>query len=90
MLYFAHNKKGKGYAPAEESMDKGHATSKFDLTTGKTENKTSNTPTYTNVFSKTLISAAQKDDKIVAVTAAMPDGTGLNLFNKNYIQSCKY
>ena len=81
-------KKGKGYAPAEESVDKGHATSKFDLATGKTENKISNIPTYTSVFSKTLISAAQKDDKIVAITAAMPDGTGLNLFNKRFPSRC--
>ena len=81
-------KKGKGYPPAEKSSDKGHAISKFDMVTGKPEKKISNVPTYTSIFSKALIDAAKKDNKIVAITAAMPDGTGLDLFNKSFPSRC--
>ena len=81
-------KKGKGYPPAEKSSDKGHAISKFDVVTGKAEKKVSNAPTYTSIFSNALIEAAKKDDKIVAITAAMPDGTGLDLFNKSFPSRC--
>ena len=81
-------KKGKGYLPAEQSNDKGHAISKFDLDTGKVKENSSNAPTYTKVFAESLISAAKKDDKIVAITAAMPDGTGLDLFNKKFPSRC--
>jgi 1-deoxy-D-xylulose-5-phosphate synthase len=81
-------KKGKGYPPAEKSSDKGHAISKFDVVTGKAEKKVSNAPTYTSIFSNALIEAAKKDDKIVAITAAMPDGTGLDLLNKSFPSRC--
>jgi 1-deoxy-D-xylulose-5-phosphate synthase len=73
-------KKGKGYAPAEGAPDKGHATAKFDVITGKQHKAPSNAPSYTSVFGKTLVDLAAEDSRICAVTAAMPDGTGLNLF----------
>ena len=73
-------KKGKGYAPAEAARDKGHATGKFDVLTGVQAKAQSNAPAYTKVFAQSLIAEAERDEKIVAVTAAMPDGTGLNLF----------
>ncbi len=73
-------KKGKGYAPAEAARDKGHATGKFDVLTGVQAKAQSNAPAYTKVFAQGLIAEAERDEKIVAVTAAMPDGTGLNLF----------
>ncbi|MDO6480806.1 1-deoxy-D-xylulose-5-phosphate synthase [Shimia thalassica] len=81
-------KKGKGYAPAENARDKGHATAKFDVLTGKQVKATSNAPSYTSVFGKTLVEEAARDDKICAVTAAMPDGTGLNLFAERYPSRC--
>ena len=73
-------KKGKGYAPAESARDRGHATGKFDVLTGVQAKAQSNAPAYTKVFAQGLIAEAERDEKIVAVTAAMPDGTGLNLF----------
>lgn len=73
-------KKGKGYAPAEAARDRGHATGKFDVLTGVQAKAQSNAPAYTKVFAQGLIAEAERDEKIVAVTAAMPDGTGLNLF----------
>ena len=81
-------KKGKGYRPAELAADKGHATAKFDVLTGKQHKAPSNAPSYTKVFAQALIQAAEGDDKIVAVTAAMPDGTGLNLFAERFPQRC--
>ncbi|MDP2494296.1 1-deoxy-D-xylulose-5-phosphate synthase [Shimia thalassica] len=81
-------KKGKGYAPAENARDKGHATAKFDVLTGKQVKAPSNAPSYTFVFGKTLVEEAARDDKICAVTAAMPDGTGLNLFAERYPSRC--
>ncbi len=81
-------KKGKGYAPAEQARDKGHATAKFDVLTGKQHKAPSNAPSYTSVFGQTLTNLAAQDDKIVAVTAAMPDGTGLNLFAERYPSRC--
>ncbi len=81
-------KKGKGYAPAEQARDKGHATAKFDVVTGKQHKTPSNAPSYTSVFGKALVEEAGRDDKIVAVTAAMPDGTGLNLFAERYPSRC--
>ena len=74
--------KGKGYAPAETSADKYHGVSKFDIITGTQQKGTSNAPSYTKVFANSLIKEADKDDKIIAITAAMPDGTGLDLFEK--------
>jgi 1-deoxy-D-xylulose-5-phosphate synthase len=88
MLIHVLTKKGKGYAPAEYSADKGHATGKFDVLTGKQKSAPSNAPTYTKVFAQSLIAEAVRDDKIVAVTAAMPDGTGLNLFAERFPQRC--
>ena len=77
-------KKGKGYAPAEMAADKGHARAKFDVLTGEQKKAASNAPSYTKVFAEALLRAAQEDSKIVAVTAAMPDGTGLDLMAKHF------
>ncbi len=88
ILIHVLTKKGKGYAPAEQARDKGHATAKFDVVTGKQKKAPSNAPSYTSVFGNTLADEAARDDKIVAVTAAMPDGTGLNLFAERYPSRC--
>ncbi|MES2435897.1 MAG: 1-deoxy-D-xylulose-5-phosphate synthase [Pseudomonadota bacterium] len=80
MLIHVLTKKGKGYAPAEAARDKGHATGKFDVLTGVQQKAASNAPSYTKTFAQALIREAESDDKIVAITAAMPDGTGLDLF----------
>ena len=80
MLIHVLTKKGKGYAPAENARDKGHATAKFDVLTGVQAKAASNAPSYTKVFAQSLIAEAEHDPKIVAITAAMPDGTGLDLF----------
>ncbi len=88
ILIHALTKKGKGYAPAEQARDKGHATAKFDVVTGEQKKAPSNAPSYTSVFGKTLADEAARDDKIVAVTAAMPDGTGLNLFAERFPSRC--
>jgi 1-deoxy-D-xylulose-5-phosphate synthase len=77
-------KKGKGYAPAEMAADKGHARAKFDVVTGEQKKAASNAPSYTKVFAQSLIKEAEADSKIVAVTAAMPDGTGLDLFGARF------
>lgn len=84
ILIHVLTKKGKGYAPAEDAADRGHARAKFDLVTGKQQKAPSNAPSYTKVFAECLIAEAQQDDKIVGVTAAMPDGTGLDLFAKHF------
>lgn len=81
-------KKGKGYGPAERARDKGHATAKFDVLTGKQHKTPSNAPSYTSVFGNALVNEAARDDKICAITAAMPDGTGLNLFAERYPSRC--
>jgi 1-deoxy-D-xylulose-5-phosphate synthase len=88
MLIHVITKKGKGYAPAESARDKGHATGKFDVLTGAQAQAASNAPSYTKVFAQSLIREAEGDDKIVAVTAAMPDGTGLNLFAERFPKRC--
>ena len=77
-------KKGKGYAPAETSEDKFHGVSKFNINTGKQEPKSTNLPAYTKVFSDQLIEEAKSDEKIIAITAAMPSGTGLDAFQRQY------
>ncbi|MCA6084815.1 1-deoxy-D-xylulose-5-phosphate synthase [Candidatus Endomicrobiellum agilis] len=82
VLLHVITKKGKGYAPAEEDPVNFHGVGKFDVKTGKIEQK--KTVTYTKVFSDTLIKLAQTDNKIVAVTAAMPEGTGLDKFAENF------
>jgi len=84
ILIHVLTKKGKGFAPAERAADKGHATAKFDPVTGEQKKAPSNAPAYTKVFAQSLIRAAEADDRIVAVTAAMPDGTGLNLFAERF------
>jgi 1-deoxy-D-xylulose-5-phosphate synthase len=84
ILLHVLTKKGKGYAPAESAEDKGHARAKFDVLTGKQHKAPSNAPSYTRVFADSLISEAQRDPRIVAMTAAMPDGTGLDLFAKHF------
>ena len=88
VLIHVLTKKGKGFAPAEQSHDKGHATGKFDPVTGEQKKAASNAPSYTKVFAQSLIAEAERDDKIVAVTAAMPDGTGLNLFAERFPRRC--
>jgi 1-deoxy-D-xylulose-5-phosphate synthase len=76
--------KGKGYAPAESSADKYHGVVKFDVATGAQAKAKSNAPAYTKVFAESLIKEARKDKKIIAITAAMPSGTGLDLFGKEF------
>ena len=81
-------KKGKGYAPAETSADKYHGVVKFDVATGAQAKSKSTAPQYTKVFADALIKEARKDDRIVAVTAAMPSGTGLDLFGERFPNRC--
>ncbi len=88
ILIHAITKKGKGYAPAEFADDKGHATARFDVITGKQKKAPSNAPSYTSVFSETLCKLAAADSKICAVTAAMPDGTGLAKFMERFTSRC--
>jgi 1-deoxy-D-xylulose-5-phosphate synthase len=84
VLIHALTRKGKGYAPAEASDDKYHGVSKFDVVTGAQAKAPSNAPSYTSVFARALVKEAEQDERIVAVTAAMPDGTGLNLFAERF------
>ncbi|MGR3591346.1 MAG: 1-deoxy-D-xylulose-5-phosphate synthase [Limimaricola soesokkakensis] len=88
VLIHAITKKGKGYAPAEAASDRGHATAKFDVVSGAQAKAKSNAPSYTSVFSDTLVKLAENDQQIVAVTAAMPDGTGLARFMDRYASRC--
>ncbi|PJE33916.1 1-deoxy-D-xylulose-5-phosphate synthase [Pseudooceanicola lipolyticus] len=88
VLIHVLTRKGKGYRPAEQARDKGHATAKFDMVTGEQKKAPSNAPSFTGVFGKELLRLAGEDDKICAVTAAMPDGTGLNLFAERYPSRC--
>ncbi|KIC36034.1 1-deoxy-D-xylulose-5-phosphate synthase [Leisingera sp. ANG-M7] len=88
ILIHVLTKKGKGYAPAEAARDKGHATAKFDMVTGEQKKAPSNAPSYTSVFGNELVKLAAKDDKICAITAAMPDGTGLSLMAERYPSRC--
>ncbi|MDA5194030.1 1-deoxy-D-xylulose-5-phosphate synthase [Govanella unica] len=80
ILVHVVTKKGKGYAPAEAAADKYHGVSKFNVVTGAQAKSTAATPSYTKVFADALIDEARRDDKIVAITAAMPSGTGLDKF----------
>ncbi|MBR3192918.1 1-deoxy-D-xylulose-5-phosphate synthase [Bosea sp. (in: a-proteobacteria)] len=84
ILVHVVTQKGKGYAPAEASADKYHGVVKFDPVTGQQAKAPANAPSYTNVFANALIKAAREDEKIVAVTAAMPSGTGLDAFGKEF------
>jgi 1-deoxy-D-xylulose-5-phosphate synthase len=88
ILIHVVTQKGKGYAPAEASADKYHGVSKFDVVTGTQAKGKPNAPAYTKVFAKGLIAQAQEDDKIVAITAAMPSGTGLDLFAEQFPDRC--
>jgi 1-deoxy-D-xylulose-5-phosphate synthase len=84
VLIHVVTQKGKGYAPAEASADKYHGVQKFDVITGKQAKPASNAPSYTKVFAQSLIQEAQADDRVVAITAAMPSGTGLDLFGQAF------
>ncbi|MEO0672298.1 MAG: 1-deoxy-D-xylulose-5-phosphate synthase [Pseudomonadota bacterium] len=84
ILVHVVTQKGKGYAPAENSADKYHGVSKFNVITGDQDKPTPNAPAYTKVFAQALVEEAEDDDRIVAVTAAMPSGTGLDLFGKTF------
>jgi 1-deoxy-D-xylulose-5-phosphate synthase len=84
ILVHVVTQKGKGYAPAEASADKYHGVVKFDVATGAQAKSKSNIPSYTKVFGESLVKEATKDDKIVAITAAMPSGTGLDIFEKSF------
>jgi 1-deoxy-D-xylulose-5-phosphate synthase len=88
VLIHALTRKGKGYAPAEASDDKYHGVAKFDVVTGAQKKSQANAPSYTKVFAQSLIREAEADDRIVAVTAAMPDGTGLDLFGRAFPRRC--
>ena len=84
ILIHVVTQKGKGYAPAEASADKYHGVVKFDVMTGKQEKSATNAPAYTKVFGNALVKEAAKDERIVAITAAMPSGTGVNIFAERF------
>ena len=84
ILVHVVTQKGKGYAPAEASDDKYHGVVKFDVATGKQAKAKANAPSYTKVFGESLVKEAAKDDRIVAITAAMPSGTGIDIFAKAF------
>ncbi|MBE8191823.1 MAG: 1-deoxy-D-xylulose-5-phosphate synthase [Alphaproteobacteria bacterium] len=88
VLVHVVTKKGHGYAPAEASADKYHGVSRFDVITGKQDKATPTAPSYTSVFADALVKEAKKDDKIVAITAAMPSGTGLDKFSEAFPDRC--
>ena len=83
-LVHIRTQKGKGYAPAEASQDKYHGVVKFDVATGKQQKPAAKAPAYTKVFGEALVKEAKKDDKIIAITAAMPNGTGVDIFAKAF------
>jgi 1-deoxy-D-xylulose-5-phosphate synthase len=84
ILVHVVTQKGKGYGPAEASADKYHAVVKFDVATGAQAKAKPNAPAYQNVFGASLVKEAQKDDKIIGITAAMPSGTGIDIFAKAF------
>jgi 1-deoxy-D-xylulose-5-phosphate synthase len=84
ILVHVVTQKGKGYGPAEASADKYHAVAKFDIATGAQAKAKPNAPSYQNVFGQSLVKEAEKDEKIVGITAAMPSGTGIDIFNKAF------
>jgi 1-deoxy-D-xylulose-5-phosphate synthase len=84
VLVHVVTQKGKGYAPAEAASDRHHAVNVFDVVTGVQVKPKANAPSYTRVFADALVKEAQRDDKIVAITAAMPSGTGLDIFDKAF------
>ena len=84
VLIHTITQKGKGYKPAEESGDKYHGVSKFNVTTGEQVQSKSNTPSYTKIFAETLVKHAEQDTKIIGITGAMPGGTGMDIFEKKF------
>jgi 1-deoxy-D-xylulose-5-phosphate synthase len=88
ILVHAVTEKGHGYLSAEQADDKWHSVAKFDVITGAQAKSSSKAPSYTSVFAKALIKEAELDDRIVAITAAMPSGTGLNLFGEKFPNRC--
>jgi 1-deoxy-D-xylulose-5-phosphate synthase len=84
VLIHTITQKGKGYKPAEESGDKYHGVSKFNIKTGEQVKSKTNTPSYTKIFAETLVKHAEQDTKIIGITGAMPGGTGLDIFEKNF------
>jgi 1-deoxy-D-xylulose-5-phosphate synthase len=88
VLVHVVTQKGKGYEPAEAAADKLHAVARFDVISGKQSKAPSNAPSYTKVFATELIKQAKRDDRIVAITAAMPSGTGLDLFGQAFPDRC--
>ncbi len=88
ILVHVVTQKGKGYPPAETSADKYHGVVKFDVATGAQAKSSARAPAYTKVFGESLIKEAEKDEKIGAITAAMPSGTGLDLFGKRFPERC--
>lgn len=88
VLIHIKTEKGKGYAPAEGALDKYHGVAKFDVGTGKQFKSKPKTPSYTSVFANALIAEAEHDRKVVAITAAMPGGTGLNIFGERFPKRC--
>ena len=88
VLLHVVTQKGRGYEPAEKSPDKGHGVTRFDVVTGEQVKTEVNAPSYTRVFANSLIAEAEKDEKIVAVTAAMLSGTGLDLFGERFPERC--
>ncbi|MGE0845609.1 MAG: 1-deoxy-D-xylulose-5-phosphate synthase, partial [Flavobacteriaceae bacterium] len=88
ILVHVVTRKGKGYEPAEASADKYHGVSRFNVLTGEQAKSKPNAPSYTSVFAKGLIAEAERDDRIVAITAAMPSGTGLDKFAERFAERC--
>jgi len=84
VLIHAITQKGKGYKHAEESGDKYHGVSKFNVTTGEQVKSKSNTPSYTKIFAETLVKHAEQDTKIIGITGAMPSGTGMDIFQNRF------
>src|SRR5262249_3009990 len=84
VLVHVVTRKGKGYPPAEDAADKYHGVVKFDVVTGKQAKAQSNAPSYTQVFGNELIKRAERDPTIVAITAAMPSGTGVDIFGDRF------
>ena len=84
ILIHTVTKKGKGYKPAEDSRDKYHGVTKFDVVTGKQSKSKQSAPSYTKVFANTLIEHAENDTKIIGITAAMPSGTGMDVFGEKF------
>jgi len=84
VLIHTITQKGKGYKPAEDSGDKYHGVSKFNISTGEQVKSKTNTPAYTKIFAETLVKHAEQDTKIIGITGAMPDGTGMDIFEKSF------